>query len=149
MVFDLAFTYPKELELYVCYDECMDLKQKITELNLPINSYIVVGSGILGALGIRESGDVDLVVTDEAYNAIEKLGWKRGLWGEIIVFQHEVFDISNDWYGKSAEDLLPYAQVVDQVPYLSLDDVYEWKKQRAQEKDIHDLKLIDDYRLSH
>jgi hypothetical protein len=124
----------------------MNVKEKIAELNLPQNSYIVVGSGVMGALGIRESNDIDMVVTKEAYNYVKSLGWETGAWGDTTVFQKDVFDIGDDWYGKTAEDLLEHAQVIDDVPYLSLDDVYEWKKQKGRDKDIHDLELIDAYR---
>lgn len=74
----------------------MNFKQKIAELNLPTNSYVVVGSGILGALGIRESNDIDLVVTEEEYRNIERLGWERGTWGDDIVFKNGVFDSDLD-----------------------------------------------------
>ncbi len=127
----------------------MNIKQKIAELHLVEGSYVVVGSGILGALGIRESSDIDLVVTEDTYQSIKQLGWKQGLWGEHIVFQWDVFDIGNDWYGKKAEDLLKKAQIIDDVPYLSLDDVYDWKKMRGLEKDNRDLALIDEYRQTH
>ncbi len=124
----------------------MDFKQRIAELNLPENSYVVVGSGILGALGIRESSDIDLVVTEEAYDKVEKLGWQHGKWGEKVVLQDGVFDVGKDWYGEHTEDLLKRAQIIDGVPYLSLNEVYEWKRRRGQDKDLRDLKLIDNYR---
>lgn len=128
----------------------MDFKQKIAGLNLPQNSYIVVGSGILGALGIRESNDIDLIVTEQAYRYVETLGWEKDSWGgNTVVFKKDVFDIGNDWYGKTAEDLLQHAEIVDEVPYLSLNDVYEWKKTKARDKDLRDLKLIDEYRAGH
>lgn len=127
----------------------MDFKQRIAELDLPEDSYIVVGSGILAALSIRDSNDIDLIVTEEVYRYIESLGWEQGLWSNQIVFKQDVFDIGNDWYGKSAKELLKTAQIIDGVPYLSLDDVYEWKKMKARDKDIRDLKLIDTYRLAH
>ena len=127
----------------------MNFKQKIAELDLPKGSYIVVGSGILGALGIRESDDIDLVVSEAVFQNISRLGWKQGLWGENIVFQKDIFDIGNDWYGKKVADLLKHAQVVDDVPYLSLDDVYEWKKMKGREKDLRDLGLISEYRRTH
>jgi hypothetical protein len=127
----------------------MNFKQKITELNLPEHSYIVVGSGILGALGIRESNDIDLVVDKEVYNNIEKLNWDKGLWGDHPVLQRDVFDIGHDWYGETAQDLLKRAQIIDGIPYLSLDEVYEWKKMKGREKDLHDVVLIDQYRAAH
>lgn len=126
----------------------MDFKNKIAELQLPENSYIVVGSGILSALGIRESSDIDLVVSDDVFQSFGEAGWKQGLWGDDPVFQKDIFDVCNVWYGKTVEDLLHHAQVVDGVPYLSLDDVYEWKRQKGREKDLRDMELIDEYRVT-
>jgi len=127
----------------------MNVAKKISELNLPESSYIVVGSGILGALGIRESSDIDLVVTQEVYDHFESLGWEKGLWGNKVVFQKDMFDIGLDWYGETAQEVLKRAQVVNGVPYLSLDEVYEWKKRNGREKDLRDLILIDEYRATH
>lgn len=127
----------------------MNVKRLITTLGLPEGSFIVVGSGILGALKIRGSNDIDLVVDREVYDSFEDLGWGKGLWGDHVVYQKEPFDIGYDWYGESAEDLLKRAQVVDGVPYLSLNEVYEWKKTKGREKDIRDLALIEEYRSVH
>jgi len=127
-------------------DHGINFKQKIATLNLPKDSYIVVGSGILGALGIRESNDIDLVVIDDVYRMMSELGWEEGRWGDKVVYQQGVFDIGKDWYGQTTSDLLKNAQYVDDIPYLSLNDVYDWKKQRGQEKDIRDIELIDAYR---
>ena len=101
----------------------MNIKEKIASLNLPSGSFIVVGSGILGALKIRESNDIDLVVNREVYSTFKDLGWDKGLWGDHVVYQHDIFEIGYDWYGESAEDLLHRAQVIDDIPYLSLDEV--------------------------
>lgn len=123
----------------------MHIPTKLKELNLEAGSYIVVGSGILGALGIRESGDIDLIVSQEVYDRFEADGWGHGQWSDHIVLQQDVFDLGRIWYGKSVADLLVNAQYVEYVPYLSLEDVYEWKKNLGREKDLRDLKLIEDY----
>jgi len=126
----------------------MNFKEKLATLQLPESSYIVVGSGILSALGIRESGDIDLVVSEEVFRSFGEQGWEQGFWGDDPVFRKDIFDACNVWYGETVEDLLAKAQIVDGVPYLSLDDVYEWKKQKGREKDLRDLALIDEYRKS-
>lgn len=126
----------------------MNFAQKINELNLQAGTYVVVGSGILNALGIRESEDVDLVVTEDAYQMLNEKGWEHGEWRDQPVLRRDVFDIGRHWYGKGVKELLKTAQVVDGIPYLSLDDVYEWKKGLGREKDIRDIALIDEYRKS-
>lgn len=126
----------------------MNFKQKITKLRLPKNSYVVVGSGILDVLGIRKSDDIDLIVDKETYDGFEKLGWNKAGWSDQIVYRQDVFDIGYDWYGKTAQDLLQRAEIIDGIPYLSLDDVYNWKKTKNRDKDIRDLALIDKYKAS-
>lgn len=124
----------------------MDFKHEIEKLQLPEDSFVVVGSGILGVLGIRESNDIDLVVDKVVYDSFENRGWDKGSWSDQVVFRRGVFDIGYDWYGQSAKDLLFKAEVIDGVPYLSLDEVYEWKKLKGREKDLRDIELINRYR---
>lgn len=40
---------------------------KLNDLGLTPADAVVIGSGILGALGIRESNDIDLIVTEAAF----------------------------------------------------------------------------------
>lgn len=118
----------------------------IASLGLPNNSYVVVGSGILGALGIRESSDIDMIVTGEVFDLLEKKGWEHDRWPDQVVLKQGVFDVGMDWYGDDATTLLARAQVIDGVPYLSLDEVYAWKSKLGREKDNRDLTLIHEYR---
>lgn len=124
----------------------MNIADRLKELNLPDNSFVVVGSGILNALGIRDSGDIDLIVSEDIYNRFDAAGWDHDTWSDQTVLKKDVFDLGKTWYGKSVEDLIKRAQYIDGVPYLSLDDVYEWKKILGREKDINDLKLIEEFR---
>jgi hypothetical protein len=126
----------------------MSFADKINDLNLPKNSFVVVGSGILVALGIRESSDIDLIVSQEVYDLFDAAGWDHDNWSDQVVLKKDVFEIGRDWYGQNVEQLLKHVQYVDGVPYLSLDEVYEWKKRLRRNKDLVDLKLIDSYRNS-
>jgi hypothetical protein len=126
----------------------MNISERLKELNLAENSFIVVGSGILNALSIRESSDIDLIVTEDVYARVEAEGWDHDTWTDQTVLNRDVFDLGRFWYGKYTKELLKDAQYVDGVPYLSLDDVYEWKKDMGREKDLGDLKLIESYKLA-
>lgn len=123
----------------------MNIVERLKELHLSDGDFVVVGSGILNALGIRESGDIDLIVSEAAYARLDADGWTHGLWGEQVVLQKDIFDLGRIWFGKDVEDLLKDAQFVDGVPYLSLEDVYAWKKIKGRDKDIRDLELIQAY----
>lgn len=124
----------------------MDIQEKIRSLNLPKDSFIVVGSGILGALGIRESNDIDMIVSQEIFNTLDAAGWEHDTWVDQTVLKKDLFDIGTHWSGQTVDELLRRATVMDNIPYLSLDDLLVWKKERARPKDIIDIQLINDYR---
>ncbi len=125
----------------------MNIAQKIKELGLANGSYVVVGSGILNALEIRESSDIDIVVSDEVYKKLEETdGWGKASWSDQVVLKHGVFDVGKSWYGKTVDELIPDITYVENIPYLSLDAVYEWKKSLGRDKDLNDLMLIEAYK---
>ena len=128
----------------------MNVAEKLKEINLPDGSFVIVGSGILGALGIRESRDIDLIVSEEVYAQLDADGWDHDIWGDQqTVLKKDVFDLGKYWGSETLADLLKNAQYVDGLPYLSLDNVYKWKKSLGRKKDIIDLKLIEAYRANY
>lgn len=124
----------------------MNIAQEIRKLNLKKGSYIVVGSGILGALGIRESNDIDLIVSKKTFDYFKSQGFNDDRWPDQPTLSNGLFELGMHWYGKELDELLSNAQYVEAIPYLSLDDVYDWKKKLGRDKDLRDLVLIDSYR---
>lgn len=123
---------------------------KVKALNLPEGSYIVFGSCPLAAAGLRESGDIDMLVNDETHELLRQAGW-----GEIDKGENdrpltrEVFEVHSDWkfstYDPTLEHLLETAMYVDGVPFASLHEVRKWKAASGRPKDLADIALIDDY----
>lgn len=124
----------------------MNISDEIRNLNLQDGDYIVVGSGILGALGIRESRDIDLIVSKSLFDDFKNQGWDEDSWPDQPTLTNGLFELGVHWYGKEVDELLENAQYIDDIPYLNLDDVYDWKKRLGREKDLKDLVLIDEYR---
>jgi hypothetical protein len=127
-----------------------DIISKMKSLNLPKNSYVVFGSGPLGVAGIREVNDIDLLVSKEIYEKLQKSGWKKihkGPNDEPIVY--DVFEAHDNWnfssYKPTLDDLLINATEVDGILFASLIDVQKWKTSSGRPKDIIDLKLIKRY----
>lgn len=52
----------------------MNIITKIKELNFPTGEYVVVGSGIMDALGIRKANDIDIAVTPKLHTQLRKTG---------------------------------------------------------------------------
>lgn len=127
----------------------MNIAKKVQDLNLPENSFIVVGSGILSALGIRESQDIDLIVSVDVFDTLKKQGWDVGNWPDQVSLTKEVFDVGTQWSGLTVKELLVNATIIDDIPFLSLSDLRAWKLLKARPKDISDVALIDTYLKSH
>lgn len=110
---------------------------------------MVVGSGILNALHIRNSHDIDMIVSEEIFRLLEKRGWKiiKREDGTLKIV-HKFFECMTDWYGKNLEEMLEDATYKDTIPYMNLDDVYQWKRDLARPKDLVDLQLINRYKSS-
>ena len=122
--------------------------ERVKELNLPKNSYIVFGSCPMALAGVRDCNDIDLLVTSEIYQAKKQEGW------EVIdkgpndhpavsgVFElHDMWDFSS--YSPTLEHLLATASWVEGVPFAALDEVRTWKVASARPKDLEDIQLID------
>ena len=52
----------------------MDIIERVKKLDLPSGKYVVIGSGILEALGIRPAKDVDISVTMDLYQTLRSTG---------------------------------------------------------------------------
>lgn len=83
------------------YTKPMNIPQELATLNLPPNSFVVVGSGILNALGIRESNDIDLIVTPEVFASLEQRGYAESSWPDQKTLAFNEFEFGTQWFGKA------------------------------------------------
>ena len=51
----------------------MDVIAEVKKLGLPLGQYVVIGSGIMAQLGLREANDVDIAVTPDLYAKLRAL----------------------------------------------------------------------------
>lgn len=131
--------------------------ERVKELGLPLDQMIIIGSGILDQLGIRQSTDIDVAV-DRA--VLEKLAgdsdWAKKLdknQRQYLVKHDGSVEIWDGWEidGRIVEydELLGYAVEYDGVKFVNLDFLRRWKSWRGREKDIQDVRLIDEWRAKH
>lgn len=131
----------------------MDICEVIDRLDLPSGEYVVLGSGILGALGIRDIKDVDLLVTPRLFAQLRKRGWRystvdiEGQMREKLTFG--VAEAFQDfWYGDQNPDpaqLFATAELIKGVPFLSLAALLKIKQVLGRPKDKADIILIENY----
>ena len=123
-----------------------EIKAKLTSLQIDNDELIVAGNGILEALGIRNSNDADILVSEMTFRNVIKSGYqaKFHVDGSAFVRIGDI-DLVYDWYGNSFNYLLPKTILIDDLKFLSLDYTREWKLERSSDKDLMDIELIDDY----
>ena len=136
------------------YKYNMNIIKKIKKLNLPADKYVIIGSGILDALGIRPAVDVDISVTKDLYNKLLETGeWgKEERYGKIFL-KKDIFEVNPrlDWenYKTTTEDANRTAMFIEGIPFLNLDELCKFKLALGREKDIKDILLIKKYQESH
>ena len=127
-----------------------EIVAKMKKLNLPRDSYVVFGSGPLAAAGIRETNDIDLLVSPTVLNKLREMGWKelvKAVDDRPLVFEdyeaHDTWDFSP--YAPTLNELLKSATEVEGIMFASLDEVRKWKVASGRPKDLIDIKMIDKY----
>jgi len=129
---------------------------RVKSLGLPLDQIIVIASGALDAHGIRQADDIDLAVSAGLFESFEgSEDWRphRSGWGELYYRQGDC----EAWAGWTEpgsdkplyDDLLPYTQLIDGVRYMTLEYVRNWKEKKGRDKDLRDIKLIDEYNKPH
>jgi len=148
------------LELYNQSNERAEHKnqlvQKVQSLGLKQDEYMVISSAAMELLGCdRVSGDIDILVTEDVYDALVTSSREKGLEevesSGLKMLNGNGFNIFYDLVvGVGTEKevrYLDYYQPVkssEGVMCMSLSDVMEYKERRGKEKDINDVRLINE-----
>lgn len=128
----------------------MNIIQKIKELNLPNDQYVVVGSGIMNVLGIRESNDIDIAVTKELHQKLRESGeWEENERYDRIFLNKDIYEIipQLNWenYNTTTEEAISSATIIEGIPFMNLDELIKFKTALGREKDFKDIELIKEY----
>ncbi len=131
----------------------MTIFERVRELALPQGHYLLVGSGILEALGIRPAKDLDILVSPELFEALKAEGHKED--PEFLqkynrralkTAQAEFYiDFYAGDYHPDPTDLIQKALVIEGIPFLPLGELLSFKKELNRPKDFEDIKLIEAY----
>lgn len=135
----------------------MNIKAEIEAIGLNADTSVVIGAGILEALGIRKCTDIDLVVSERTFSDLFatnkfELGENFG----VKVLRNDIFDIRTIWgvLGKpyDLEELKKESVLIDDVRYINLDFSLKVKEswikndKAPRQKDFRDIELIKKYR---
>ena len=116
---------------------------ELKKLNLPNNKYAVFGSGPLAIHKIRDSDDIDIVVKEDLWNKLIKKYPKENdkliKIGSVEIYKHWL-----PWF-KDVNFIIDNADIFENIRFVKLKYVLEWKKDYGRKKDKKDVKLIEKY----
>ncbi|MFZ1243227.1 MAG: SulP family inorganic anion transporter [Candidatus Saccharimonas sp.] len=121
--------------------------EMVQRLDLTKKQYVVIGGGVLEALGIRTTVDTDLVVDDETYAYYrDEKGWHEYIQdnGKHIL-SHHGYTMMRSWMGKNLRVLREKAFVKNGVQFMDIDELMACKRRLGRRKDIADIALIEAY----
>ena len=126
-----------------------DVTRELRALSLPEDQYVVVGGAVLAIHGIRETDDIDLVVSESLFTELRARGWRvktrpSGKPGLKHGVTEAYLDVNCEPYERSTFWLLDNAQVVDGIPTIDLETLARYKTANGRAKDQVDLKLLDE-----
>lgn len=117
---------------------------------MPINEFVVVGSGLLDVLNIRTAEDIDIVASKKLFDLMKDSGWKVSLKYDETYLRKADCEVWLLWDSPSNkpnfDELFADNNVINGIHFISLQWLYDWKSRRGRPKDLSDLRLIDAYR---
>ena len=133
----------------------MDIKTKLNKFGLDTKNTIVIGSGILNALNLRENKDIDIIVTKKKYKELSnnKHFKKIQSHGREILADN-LFEIGIDWIIAKKKwefkNLLSHSIIINGVCYITIEFLLNAKRcwlanGDIRQKDIDDVKMIEQY----
>ena len=125
--------------------------KNLKELDLPASDFVVISSGALAVRGIREAKDLDVIVKGplwnelkKKYNVVKENGVDRINCGNNI----EILGANSVFTDSTVvpiNEIFEKADVFDDTNYISLEHLKKIKLKLGREKDLQDIKLIDEY----
>lgn len=120
------------------------LIESLKKQNFPLGEYAVFGSAVMAVRGMREAPNIDVIVTNKLWEELLK-DHRPDEEGFIHIGQ---IKISNWWFAPTRKDIptmIAEAEMIKGLPFVKLEEVRAYKKSLNREKDINDIKLIDQF----
>ncbi len=125
-----------------------EILEEFKKLNLPDKEYAVYGSGPLAIRGIRETNDLDVLITDELYQKLKEKYPQNTEKDKVTIGKIEMFPSWNWMWGNGIGDLkdvIGRAEIIENVRFILLDDLVICKREMGRKKDLEDIDLIEKY----
>ncbi len=127
--------------------------KKLDSLNLNPDEYIIMGSGIMYALGIRpmeEINDIDILVSRSGWEKVRELGevmHNSQNNTNSVSFLNGKLCIYDEWDPKkyTFESVYKEFRFIEGYPFQSLESLLELKRERNKNKDRIHIEEIRNY----
>jgi hypothetical protein len=125
----------------------MGIIERVRALSLPTDQFVVIGSGLLDAYGLRTANDIDLAVTPELFAQLEATGrYEKGMKYDGPYLSYNDLEIWLGWgKGHDFASLKPAAVTVEGIMFVNPQFLIERKRERGTEKDVNDIRLLEGY----
>lgn len=129
----------------------MTMSEQVRLSGLPLDQLVVIGSGLLDQLGLRQSRDVDLAVSSKLFEELRQSGgYTVGEKHEQLFLEKGMYEIWKDWgHDAPFEKLWHEGQTLDGIRFVATDFLIRWKDARGLEKDVQDIALLEWYKRQH
>jgi hypothetical protein len=120
---------------------------RVKASGLPLDEVVVIGSGLLDAYGLRESRDIDLVVSQSLFDILKQnpsyqIHSPRE---NVEVLLKDAYEIWVDWPPANFDQLKKDAVIINDVLFVNPHFLIERKAERGSEKDLADIVLLKGY----
>ena len=119
-------------------------RDMILDLNLDPAQYVVVGGAVLDMLHLRDTHDVDIVVSNEIYEQFRaQKTWHEATWtsGKRVLVRGQ-YTLMKTWMGWPLRQLQRDAERIEQIPCVSTERLIDAKRRIGRRKDVSDITLL-------
>lgn len=123
-----------------------EMFESLRAFNLPMGEYLIIGSGPLGIRNLKTIGDIDIIVTPKLWDSLAD---QYGISGEKISFPGGIIEAFSE---KSFNNLIQVpsttsriqnAEIIEGLPFDTLENTLFFKRKMRREKDLNDIRLIE------
>ena len=106
----------------------------------------------MDALGLRDSQDIDVIVSQELFEELRRRGRKRSIEHDEEVLKYSDAEawttFPHDGKALTLESLLHDSVQIEEVMFVSPEFLLRWKQGKRRPKDIQDIQLLEEH-LTH
>jgi len=127
----------------------------LTKYNLPPGQFAITGSGPLGIRNLKKIGDIDIVVSPELCDIlIEKYGVTDDGKVKKIIFPEDNIEAfwESSFYTQPKDpdapttaDIITEAEIIEGLPFATLEVVLYFKNKMKRDKDLEDIRLVEEW----